>query len=326
MTRLSSARRERFLPYRYARGGVQLTVTSCKLDGDRDVAPDVADQRLDLDGPWADATLRVCAGVAAPTFAAIGEGEPPEAFEIALVLRCPATFVRRAVTVELGVVGGTVERSLALRRDDLSGSASLVAYLVRKRAHTARPALVRGARLAESRAWEVRIDPPREHHGEYLDVRYKKFSEDETLPLRDRGNLYVLDVDQESPILWINADHQRVAGILDSRGVTGRAARLRESFFDHVAYAVWSQLFVKATTDLLASDDDETTYPWQDVVLDALLGDVFPEVKGGSARRRRLREWHADLPELWRRLDAALQRRNDLASHLAKLAEEEVGS
>lgn len=323
MSRIAGARRERFLPYRYARGGIELTITGCTVDGGTKVPIDGEGHVLDLEGTWSHASIAVRVAVPGATLAAIGEGEPATAFEIAIVTRCPATLLRDALRVPVRAADEATTWTIDLHRDDLSGSATLLAYLSRVEAHGSKRALVRGARVAESRQWEVRVDRAREPRGEYLDIRYKKFSEDQTLPARDRGNLYVLDFDQDSPILWINADHDRVAGILDTRGTIGRTARLRESFFDHIAYAVWAQLFMRAATDTLAGEG-EATYAWHDVVLDLLLRDVFPEVRDGEGRRQRLLDMKDDLPALMRRLDAGLQRRNDLAAHLAKLVEEDA--
>jgi hypothetical protein len=322
MTRVAGAHRERFLPYRYVRGGVELVVSSCVLDAKTRVATDLDTHLVDLDVSWSRAVLTLAVTVSATTHAAIADGAPPSAFELALVTHCPATLLRVARRVPLSALDEPSTVELELRRDDLAGSAQVFAFLVRATdPHERSNAAVRGARVADSRSWELRIDRKREPQGDYLDIRYKKFADDETLPRRDRGNLYVLDLEQEEPILWINADHDRIAGILDSRGAVGRHARLRESFFDHIAYSVWTQLFLKAAGDYAA--EGEVTYAWQDTVLELLLRDVFPDVRIASERRARLRDLWADQATLMRRLDAGLQRRNDLAAHLTKLVNEE---
>lgn len=325
MTRIAGARRERFLPYRYGRGGVDLSIAGCTLDGTTQVELEGDAHVIALEGDWTRASLSVRVAVPAATLAEVGEGEGASAFELAIVLRCPDTLVREALRVPLRAADDATTWPLELARDRLAGSAHLIAYLVRATAHPSRRPLVRGARVADSRRWEIRVDEPRQPKGEYLDIRYKKFSEDEALPIRDRGNLYALDFDQESPILWINSDHDRVAGILDSKGTIGRTARLRETFFDHIAYSVWTQLFLKASVDLIGGDG-ETTYEWQDAVLELVLRDVFPEIKSGTERKNRLLDMREDWPELVRRLDAGLQRRNDLAAHLTKLVDEEDAS
>jgi len=322
VTRVSGAHRERFLPYRYARKGVELLVTSCTLDDKTAVGADLNAHLVELDVPWARARITVSVAMSSATYAGVAGGAPLSAFEIAVITRCPSTFLRTANRIPLSALDAPLPANVDLARDDLAGSAELFAFLVRANdANAGSSPAVRGARVADSRSWELRVDRQREPRGDYLDVRYKKFSEEETLSRRDRGNLYSLDLDQDSPILWINSDHERIAAILDSRGTVGRHARLRESFFDHIAYAVWIQLFFKAASDYVP--EGEVAYPWQDVVLDLLLKDVFPNQRDSSERREELREVFKDPARLMGRLDAGLQRRNDLAGHLAKLVNEE---
>jgi hypothetical protein len=301
---------------------VELLVTSCTLDGKAVIGADLDAHLVELDVPWARATLALTVAVSSATLADVAGGALPGAFEIAIITRCPSTFLRVARRVALTALDEPLPVNLELARDDLAGPVSLGAFLVRVTdANGDSHSVVRGARVADSRSWELRVDRHREPRGDYLDVRYKKFSDDETLPRRNRGNLYVLEADHEAPILWINADHERVAATLDSRGTAGRHARLRESFFDHIAYAVWTQLFFQAASDYVP--DGEATYPWQDVVLDLLLKDVFPNQHDSSARRDELREMFKQPALLMQRLDAGLQRRNDLAGHLTKLVNEE---
>jgi hypothetical protein len=127
-------------------------------------------------------------------------------------------------------------------------------------------------------------------------------------------------MDQETPELWVNADHERIAAVLDSKGTVGRHARLREVMFDQIAQGVWTQLFLRVARDYVLNE--ETTYSWHDAVLDLVLRDVFPEVRSAVERRDRLTEAWEDLPVLLTRLDAALQRRSDVSAHLSKLIEE----
>jgi hypothetical protein len=326
VTKTAAARRERFLPYPYARAGIDLTITSCRLDGTAEIPSDAEARLLELDVPWNRADLGLAVRVPRDIVARVmPSDEPAQHAEVVIVVRCAATFVRRAVRVPLTAVDAPVGAALDLFRDDLAGSAYVTAYLVRRSAlpSGSRYATVRGARLADSRPWELRADRTREPRGEYLEVRYRRFSDDKALPARDRGNLHVLQFDQEAPVLWINADHERVAAVLNSRGTVGRQARLREVVFDPIAHAVWTQLFLKAASTYVR--DEEATYPWEDGVLDLLLKDVFPEVRNAADRRDRLLATWDDFPTLLQRLDAALQRRNDLAGHLSKLIEEEDG-
>ena len=237
-----------------------------------------------------------------------------------MVAQCPGTFLRSAVRAT--AISPETQIELSLRRDDLAGSVHVQAFLVRAEETRGVPgfATASGARLADSRPWELRVDRVREMRGEYLDVRYLHFTEEATVPTRDWKNLYLLRMDQEVPELWLNADHERIVAVLDSKGTVGRHARIREVAFDQIAYGVWTQLFLRSARDYVQSE--EVTYPWQEAVLDLLLRDLYPEVRSATERRERLGDEWEDLPSLLVRLDAALQRRGELSSHFLRLVEE----
>jgi len=323
--RTTAARRERFFPYRYVRGGVRLRVSGCELDGQHAVEVEAEAPRLELDVPWDEARIDLELTVDRETCAYVGA--TVEELELLVVIRCGPTFLRVGERVPLTSAdqAAVVKHSMSVRRDALRGTAEIQAFLVRRTPAaetTVRGrAASRGARVADSRVWELLVDRRRERRGEHLEVRYRKFSSDEALPAHDRRNVYALDLDQDDPILWINADHERIAGILDSKGNTGRQARLREVFFDQIAHSVWTQLFLRAARSW--AQNEELVYPWEESVLEVLLRDVYPEVKSASDRLDRLADDWSDATVLLRRLDAGLQRRHDLAGHLLKLVEEQ---
>lgn len=319
--RTHATRRERFLPYRYARSGLELSVERCLLDERDELAPDEEACAIDLDVRWTSAALELRLELPHATREEVlAPGTPAEAIDALVIIRCPATFYRSAVRVPMPRAQATV--SLVLERDQLAGLAELQAVVVRatdaERAEE--HATARGVRIADSRTWQLRIDRMQEPRGEYLDIRYHPFSKEPTVPARDHGNLYLLRLEQETPELWINADHERIAAVFDSKGTVGRQARLREVAFDLVAHGVWTQLFLRAARDYVANE--ETSYAWQDAVLDLLLRDVFPELRSVAERRDRLAELWGELPLLLARLDAALQRRADVSAHLSKLIED----
>lgn len=321
MTRTAAARRERFLPYRYARSAIDLRVVTCVLDQKDRIEPDREGHAVDLDVPWTMATLGLELRVPSAALADVLDGPG----ELWIVLRCASTFLRRAIRIDFSGLDAPAASEITIHRDELAGVAELRAYLIRPAASAAPAkgvASERGARVADSRAWDLRIDRAKSPQGEHIDVRYERFSETPGIPKRDQDNLYRLEV-EETPILWINADHERIRSVLEGRGTVGRHARIRELAFDQIAYSVWSQLFLRAARDY--TTNEETSYPWQDAVLDLLLRDVFPEGRTAADRRDRLTDAWRDLPELLRRLDAALQRKNELAAHLRKLIEEEDG-
>ena len=321
----AAARRERFLPYAYGRGELELRIVSCILDGEAAVPPDVGRRLLELDIPWTSGILTLEVGVTpSTTTRVLPASATADEVQILVKLHCPPTFLRSGRTSRIATFDAPCTVEFEIARADLAEAAYLQAYLVRTQPLEAAAGYgkVRGARLADSPSWELRIDRTREPRGEFLDLRYRRFSDDETIPPRDRRNLYRLELDPAAPVLLINADHERIAAVLDSKGTVGRYARLREVAFDSIAHSVWSQLFLYAARSYVELEE-ETLYSWQDAVLDGVLRDVFPEAASGADRRDRLVDEWGDLPGLMSRLDAALQQRNPLAAHLEKLLQEE---
>jgi hypothetical protein len=322
--RTHASRRERFLPYRYARAGLELSIERCLLDDRDELAPDHEACAIDLDVRWTTATLDMRVELPQETRdRVLAPGTPAGAIDVLVIVRSPSTFFRSAVRVPMPQ--GHAKLSLVLQRDQLAGLAELEAVAVRTTdaehgSEHGEHASARGVRIADSRSWQLRIDRVQEPRGEYLDIRYHPFSKEPTVPARDHGNLYLLRLEQETPELWINADHERIAAVFDSKGTVGRHARLREVAFDQVAHGVWTQLFMRAARDYVANE--ETSYAWQDAVLDLLLRDVFPELRSVAERRDRLAELWGELPLLLARLDAALQRRAGVSGHLSKLIED----
>jgi hypothetical protein len=281
---------------------------------------------LSLEGSWHRAELRVEVLVPADVVRRVLPVQEREALSIPvlLALRCDETRLRKGfLDAGPGLEGGASSFVLALEHEELFGSAELQAFLVR--GQEARPgqrgyARLKGARLATARAWTLSVDRRHRFEGRYLEIRYRRFAEDAVIPPHDRSNLYLLEHDQPWPILWINADHEAVTAVLDSRASVGGQARLREVIFDLVAAPVWTQLFLRAAGDVVGQG--EAAYEWEERVLEVLLGDIYPALPA-AARRQALQEDWQDLPLLLSRLDAALQRRSQLCAHLGKLVEEE---
>ena len=241
-----------------------------------------------------------------------------------IVLRGTATRLRRSVVVANAELSpSAVPFTIALRRDDVHGSVELVPFLVRAEdAASATPgyASQRGTRLASGRPWTVRVDRLRDPAGRFLDTRYCRFSEDAELrPYAD--TLYRLQL-SESPVLWINSDHETVQRVFDDRGTRGPKARIREVAFDLIAQSVWTQLFLQAALDL--SHGGQLVYEWEDSVLRELLPSIILGERAHAARVTSLcsKLEREELPELLARLATVLQRRNKLVDHLAKLVEE----
>lgn len=315
-------RQQRFLPYASLRGASLIGEPELVVDGkprEEGIDTDKALVSLD-DDDWKVAVLRWPVVVASeellPVVPDDEAAEPP--VNVVVLVRCPATRLRRAVMAE----GGAVQITIA--REDVRDAVHFTPLLMRTTTRdqpTPGFASRAGVRLGQGRAWDLRVDPKTPKAGQFLDVRYRRFSDDALLaPLGD--TLYHLEVDQPEPILWINADHERLVPVLDAKGSTGKQARMREVCFDLITHGVWVQLFVRAADDL--THGGELTYPWQDTALRELLPLVFPEERGHTARLDTLqRVLAADgLAGVMPRLDPALQRKMELSRHLVRLVDE----
>jgi hypothetical protein len=320
-------KRERFLPYAYERFGLELDLLGCELDGADGPQPDREQRVLALDGePFRRARLRYRVVVPEETLRAAlppsEHGAPPAA--VVLVVRCAQTRLRRSVrAMSPPIVALQAECVVDLRREECGSELEIAPFLVRARELSPPEpgyASPREARLAGARPWQVRIQPARAPAGRFLDVRYRSFRQDAWLAAYQH-NVYRLECDQDAPVLWINADHDKIAAVLDDRASVGRKARLREVFYDLIAHGVWTQLFMRAVADVRAGE--EATYAWQEPVLRQLLPLMFASGRTYPERMRALQQLlDDDVGLLFERLDGALQMKSELGVHMGKLAED----
>jgi hypothetical protein len=249
--------------------------------------------------------------------------QPP--VELYLTTWCESTYLRERVIVETSLVEpGTYDFEVTLERDHLRNTAVLKPYLARTKESEVESdefATTEGARLASSRPWELRVDISQGPSGDYLEVLYDSFEEKEYLP--DKKRVYHLDFrEAKSPTLWLNSDHEKITRVLDSRGSHGPEARVRDVFFDNISQSVWTQLIVRAATDI--DDEGEGRYEWEKGVLKRFVDDIYPDMEGAEARKKLGQDVMSDeeLPELLERIDGALQDRLDIHDHMTKATEE----
>jgi hypothetical protein len=327
----TATRRHRFQPYQFAEHAIELTPTWCALDDQRalGVVPDIERHLLDLSSQrYQRARLSLSLTVAPALLAAVfpaGELDAPPA-RLAILLRCPATRLRVAVGVAGPPVrGGTYTAAVELRRADLSGAVELGAVLIRDVARSGPEdgfASFAGAKLADARPWELRIDAVRPVHGQYLDVRYEDFRAAGVGQFPRPDALYQLDCDGEAPILWLNLAQPRICSSLDSVATTGHVARLRDVVFERIQHAVWSRLVIAAARDVTRLG--EPAFAWQEPVLRTWLPRLYPDAGDHDSRVAALgRELDdGDVAALLGRLDGLLQDEHDTARCLDLLAEE----
>ncbi|KIG19267.1 hypothetical protein DB30_03823 [Enhygromyxa salina] len=327
----TAASEQRFFPWVHEAHALKLAVLGGQLDADTSVSViDRLDPRghtVDLSAAWQRATLdlqlSVPSRVVTQVVGAHERDDPPLAILVAL--RCDRTRVRRQV----GLLnwnqgsGGRFELTLELRRDEFADVAEIDAFVIRSRAathDTPGVASLAGARLASARSWQLLIDKPIERAGNYLDIQYRSFAQEPSIPPPQRASLYRLDLAREDPILYLNADHEHVRAVLDAKGTTGPRARARELLFERIQAGVWTQLFLSASTRFV--EDGDHAYAWERSVLDQWLVRLYPDEVDDAARRERLCHDHRQLPSLLVQLDAVIQVSGELAQLAAKLADE----
>ncbi len=319
------AQEQRFFPWAHEALGLELVIAAAQLD-DRPV--ELADPRarlLDLCASWERARLelevhvpkRIAKRVVAPD----EREDPPLAVLVAL--RCTATHLRRRVARFDWDPSGRFALTCELLRAELAQVAELDAFLIRSRP-LARPqpgvAARVGARLASARPWVLQIDEPAQRSGHFLDVQYRSFIHDPNIPVSQRAALYRLEIEREDPILYLNAELDRVRAVLDNKGTHGRRVRARELLYERIQAGVWTQLLVRVATRL--ADDGELAYPWEQAILAQWLPQLYPDAIDEAARIEQLRRDVHDLPGLLSNIDAVLQVSNALASCATKLVEE----
>jgi hypothetical protein len=317
----------RFLPWAHESHALALSVLGGRLDGRTLELTDPRVQILDLSSPWQRARieleLRVPTRVLGRVLPEHEHADPR--VEILISLRCDRTHLRRQVCLRRWSEGesGRFAAALTIARDELAEQATLDAYLVRSQACSSpMPGVASrlGARLASARPWVLQIDEAPARAGSYLETQYRSFARDPSIPPSNRAALYRLELEREDPILYLNADHERVRAVLDAKGTTGRRARLRELVFERIVSGVWTQLVLRAAAR--AVEDGELAYAWEHAVLDQWLPRLYPEQADDEARRRCLHRDYQRLPTLLVELDGALQTSGELAEIATKLADE----
>ncbi|WP_229783154.1 hypothetical protein [Haloarcula pellucida] len=247
---------------------------------------------------------------------------PPAKLYVAV--RCHDTIYRDSVTAkEAPTTPGTYEVEIELDWEDFRGIVELRPYLVRTEARTETGpyASTRNVKVASGDRYEIVVDRWDEDAPPAIDGEEASFSQTQHLP--DNGELYYLDFrNEERPKLWINSDHPRIADVLRSEGSVGAEPRMRDVVLDHISYAVWSQLVVRAATAIDRNGDVE--YEWQETVLEAFAPDMY-DVDDINDAMHLLRDDVRDpngLARLMPKLDRELQKFVDPQEQLINLMEE----
>tara|TARA_R110002096_G_scaffold259030_1_gene452626 strand:+ start:100545 stop:101534 length:990 start_codon:yes stop_codon:yes gene_type:complete len=325
----SSRRKEQFLPYAYRKGGLEIADVQVENDlGDRVGLIDRDRHLVDLSNAASKiyrvrGNLRLSQKTVSTVFFPSELTDPPG--HLVLVVRAPATHERFLVEVSSPpCVADSYPFALTLERSRFAGTLEVTPYLLRSESSAQVDsgfASLRGMRLASSRSWELRLDAVSSVAGAFLDVRYQSFKE-QAERFAHPDVVFELDCGTEAPILWLNSDHARVCEILDSRATHGVSARMRDLMFDNISSSVWTQLFLSAVWDI--READESTYRWQQAVLQRFLPKMYSQSGTLEDQRRFLR---LDLEDggmaiLMERFAPALQGDLEIAKHCVAAAQE----
>jgi len=331
--RTERVKRERFMPFRFARTGLKLELLQAQIDDETPLLQDAEDRdqsELHLeDDRWQRLRLRLQLSRDPELLSQL---LPPQelqrpAVRLLLVVSEPRARLRRALPLPFEPTTEAVTVEVRLEHHELAGPCAITPWLVRSEPGRAVSGFAHAAghRLASGRALSVVPYAPATRAGQFLDVQYRSFRQDPQLrsqPYR----LHYLELSGDQPLLLINSDHRSIADALDARGQSGTRARLREVFYDMMSVSVWSQLFMHAAEAL--SEDGTTRHSWQDGVLAELLPQVFPNLKRHHERLRELieiRDSDHALGQLSALCDQALQQRLDLVKHMERLVQDTVG-
>ena len=321
--------RQTALPHPYRATGLDLAITGCTLDSEREVDIESGNRAISLTtlAEWETATISgtidVPADVTEYVFPDDEQDSPPGKLFVAI--RCRNTILRDREIIEPdSVTPGEYEFGFDLDRDLIRGGVELQPYLVRssERGHVdGRYSTEAGTRLASDEYWMIEIDQSELPEGLMRPI-VENFSEHGGLPSSD--HLHYLDLSEaDRPQLYLNGDHGAIINVMESRGPTGPDARMRDVIYDQIENAVWPQLIIRTATDI--NEEGETRHGWQDDVLEMFHDKLYDEDIDITEAALNLREDVQDgdrLVSLMQSIDDAVQTKTEPPEQIVNLLEE----
>lgn len=328
--------RQTALPYPYRKNGLDLELREYRIDGSEPVELDQeeghssVDLAVDEADPWDEATIR---GTLTLPEEVVDSVYPPEERssppgKLYVAVRCRESIYRGRVDVSPGpgeefLEVGDHDVEIPLEGKNLRGRVELHPFLVRSSEGEGDGpfATTPNVRLAGGEPWTVVVDEDEESGSRLIDGEEAEFSEHDHLPDQDR--LYHLDFrNADSPKLWINSGHSRIVDILHANGSVGAEARMRDVVLDQIQQGVWSQLVIRAISDV--DEDGEPRHEWERAVLNIFARDLTDEddVTQASIQLREELEDPEGVAVLMERLDGSIQDYIDPRDQLINLIEE----
>lgn len=275
-------------------------------------APESAVMKVDLELELADSVLE-------RVLPAAELSEPPVIVGVAV--RSISGRHRSLVVLNRQGGGPFFRNTLELAKRDAFGEVQLEPVVFRS-ASGADPAFAGhlGARLAWGEAVRLLVDEPPPIPGTYLEIKWEDFCKSGDQRRRAaKNNLYSLDLDPETPVLWLNESIPDFRRAMESKARRGYPGRVRNAAFDAIAGQVWTTLLTKAVSTLAVKmatcepEDREEQFDllkeWEQRVLHFWASRLFPEYAKEEALSEIMEAAQREtmLPGLLERIGTAVQ-------------------
>jgi len=286
--------RRRYLPYSFARHGLELIVVALRVGEeviDLGEAYDEDRRILDLKRFVGEGNLFVEAEVRGLTESLFLDTFPPRELEappvrLALVGQDEKGWYR--VAVPMARRGETARGLLEIVPAHGTGAMSVEAVAMRTAdaplGSDVRYAGRAGMRVATSSPISLSLREIAQPPGGALDVRWEDFSGSSHPRRRARpGRIFYLEPTAEPPILWLNKGVDDLAAVLESKGTRGPRARTRDLIHQVIALPVWYALVHHASAAVTAGEDVEG---WRRGLLAQIAPRVYPGLRRETAYKQ----------------------------------------
>jgi hypothetical protein len=134
------------------------------------------------------------------------------------------------------------------------------------------------------------VDPRKDERGGNLRVTWEKFSQSpHNWRKTHSSEMFYIDTQEAKPEVYLNADHDLLKQTLMKRRPRGAEASIKASIIAYIAHTTWSTLFLSAMADCADGDDDEASWPADEVkrkIIKKLLPSLIPERSDDEERLR----------------------------------------
>jgi len=168
---------------------------------------------------------------------------------------------------------------VSVRHDDAGASVRLRAFVTRSDGSVAPQqefASEPGLRLAASDQWTIQVDPRPTPPGKSIEIKWINFRTCDKPNLNDAAScLYSLDLDQPSPVLYLNEDIRDLKTVLNHNARVGTRAAVRDALYLSIAQPVWMSLALAAASG--EWDSESTRAEWERTALQEIAPLAYPE-------------------------------------------------